>query len=744
MPALWLDNWIAEGLRDIQNQTIWGTEGRPVTTIDVETRSLAELKVCGSWMYSRHPSTDVLVMSYNVGSIPGNTKRIYFPVPCEYDEIYTLYPSTQIPPELLAAIQAGHLIEAHNASFEIVAWHNIFGPRYGWPAIPLRQWRCSMAKAAHAALPLGLDMLTNKALPGLRITKDKAGHNLMLRMCKPQKKPTAKYPGTWIDSVQDRLHLGDYCDKDVESEMAASHALPDLPWFEWIVWALDMVINLRGAPIDAASAAAFTSVAKEAAVITSQRAISLTGGYVESADKTEKIKEWLATVGVHTASIAAEAVTELLSDKNLPAVAREMLEIRQGGALKSIEKCGTLLAYADVDGMVRGLFQYHGAATGRFAGRGPQPQNLPKGNFKEHQIDVWPAMVMRTARVGGLQALKLLSPRPLDLVKSSARGLFAAPPGFRFLVSDYNSVEARGLSWLAHSIKRINVFLTHGRIYALNAADIFGKTLDEIDEKGLERAIGKVCELAFGYAGGVGAWMNFGSKVDLSEGVSEQDLVWTWNNTQDEFWTDRELLEAGDVRGHYNRYKANEIKNQWRENNPEIADKKTGLWAIYERAAVNAVHTGQPQFAGRVWWFMEGDWLKARLPSGRDLHYYKPWVNDEPDLFGRIKPVLRFWGMKMRPGTTSKTWTVVETHGGKLAENINQAICRDIMTGNMPAVEAAGYPVVLHIHDELVAMRLLGEGSITELGDIMCRQLYWSEGLPLAAAGWEGPRYKKD
>jgi DNA polymerase len=603
-----------------------------------------------------------------------------------------------LPDALVAHIAAGGLVEAHNALFEICIWHNVGVMQLGWPVIPLHQWRCSLAKCAHAAMPLALGQ-AGEAM-GLPITKDTEGYKLMMKMCKPRK-PTKNDPSTRHDSPEMRERLGQYCDVDVESEHCLSSALPDLPPRELGVWWLDVVTNLRGIPADLAAIRGCIKAAHDYKTRLDNQCFSLTGGALTTTDKAGPLGDFLRTLGVDMPNVQKATVAEWADKPDLPPLAKQLLGIRKEISKKSVSKAVTMLAHADPDDIyLRMGTQYHAAATGRYGGRGFQPHNFARGSDDPVEL----TRRLNLLKCGGLPLLEAHYGDPMTTLSGSLRAMFHAAPGHEFKVNDYSAIEARVLAWLVNSTKRLEIFRGDGKIYEAAAADIYSVSIADVTTE--QRRIGKVAELALGYGGGVGAFQSMATiyGVDIPDEQADQ------------------------------------IKVAWRAKNPEVP----ALWRALEAAAIAAVSTGVPQTVGYVTYHIVGKFLCCRLPSGRDLRYYQPRLRADMAPWGSPCQKLSFMGMKQAPGSTQRTWCRIETWGGTLTENIDQAISRDILTECMPGVEAAGYPIVLHVHDELVTHTPIGFGSVDELGRLMCCHRPWAAGLPLAAAGWSGSVYRKD
>lgn len=652
---------------------------RQLPVIDFETYSEARLQSVGEWAYAEHPSTEVLCLAWN---LPGDVwPRLWAP-------------GLPPPAPLFAYIADGGLLEAHKSAFEMAIWHYVCHCRMGWPALPLQQLRDSAAKTAAWSGPRKLET-AGEAL-GLPIQKDRAGHTVMLRLCKPRKptknKPWARH--TPENSPDDFRALYGYCGTDWESERCLSAAVPELSATEDAVWALDQTINTRGVQVDIPLARACAGLIRDHEERLNQELRTITGGAVMSASCVAELAKF---AGVPDAT--KNTVADALADGVIQGPQRRALEIRQELGMASVKKVFALLDRANSDGRVRGAMTYCGAdRTGRWSGKGVQPQNLTPGTIREEDVG-WAINDVLAGR-----DISLWGDR-YGLISSLIRPMVRAAPGYELICSDYNAIEARVLAVLAGEEWRLEVFRTHGMIYEESAARISGVPFAEFvrhrEETGkhhpLREKLGKVPELASGYQGWEGAWYKFGA----GEFMSGEEIK-------------RNILA-------------------WRAASPMIPK----LWQGLEGAAHRAVWAPGEEHSYRgITYCVQGDVLYCRLPSGRHLNYHRP----------RLKTNRRGEYGLCYMGTDPKTkrWVEIETYGGKLTENLVQAAARDILALALLRVEAAGYPVVLHVHDEIVCEVPEGFGSVAELEAIMEQRPPWAADWPIkASGGWRGMRYRK-
>lgn len=694
-------------------------------------------------VYAEHPSTRIISLAYDM--LDGSGTRLWVP-------------EGPVPENLFEYIRNGGVIEAHNSQFEYFIWYYICAVRMGWPVLPLSQLRCSQAKAKAYALPGALSKISD--VLNANEKKDKRGGQL-IRLLSIPKKPTKKdralyrslerYPDLYVDMYR-------YNIQDVRSEIAISERIPELSPFELQVWQLDQIINARGVSIDTESLDACIRVFNETHELRTQELQTITGGAVRTIGEMAKLKsgdQWLQSIGINMPSLDKKGVQSALDRPDLPAAARRALEIRQeiGGA--SVKKIFSMKRCLNADGRIRCLFVYCGAErTGRFAGRGPQPQNLKNSGPDCEQciecVNIWatggdncpwcrrPTMTTKlewgnTAAKAALEHMRLYDANMvaalwgsvIDLIGSCMRSLFQASPGHDLIGSDCSAIEAVVLAALAGEQWRLDVFSTHGKIYEASAARAFNVPLEEIlDHKAKTgkhhplRKRGKVRELANGYAGWINASKQFGH-----------------TGTDDEIKAD--VLS-------------------WRDESPNIVEmwggqyrKTPGKWQFtpdifgVEGMFISAVQHPGYEFGFRDIRFIydqDADVLSIILPSGRSLYYHSPELFNQIDARGLSCYGIRYKGVDSYTGR----WTWINTYGGKLTENIVQAVARDILVAAMLRVEAAGYPVVLHVHDEIVSEIPHGHGSIEEFEALMAQREEWFSGWPIrVSGGWRGQRFRK-
>ena len=565
--------------------------------------------------------------------------------------------------------------------------------------------------------------------------KDKRGKSLIQLFCKPRPKKqkirraTAKtHPKEWQEFL-------DYARLDIEAMRAVYKKLPkwNLTEAERELWLLDQKINDRGVCIDMQLVCSAIAAVDRAQEGLAEDAHRLTDGAVQAATQRDAmLRHILEAHGVELENLRGSTVEQLLEDDNLHPDLRELLSVRLQASTTSTAKYKALDRAVSSDGRLRGTLEFCGAGrTGRWSGRLFQPQNIARGTVKDEELEL------------GIEAMKadiadVIAPNVMELASSAIRGCIIAPPGKKLVVADLSNIEGRVLAWLAGETWKLKAFADFDRgigadLYKLAYARSFRVEPDTVTKD--QRQIGKVQELAMGYEGGVGAFITFATAygIDLDElaqrarpalgagliAEAEDAHEWFKKQKRSTHGLERETWVVIDG-----------IKRAWRYAHPNT----TVFWRDLAEAARSAIGMpGQSASCGHLKLVKRGAWLLIGLPSGRSLCY--PGARVEND--GSIS----YMGINQY----SRRWERLKTYGGKLAENVTQAVARDVMAAGMTKAEAHGYGVVLSVHDELICETpddLLY--SAQGLADLMSIAPPWAEGLPLAAAGFETHRYRKD
>jgi len=704
-----------------------------VLFIDFETRSTIDLRATGVDAYARHETTSVWFMGYAWAE-----GDVEVATPEQFIHPTGLAVLPAFWGRVLRHVHAGGKVVAHNAAFELAIWNLLLVPRFGWPELRPEQCVDTMAMSYAMALPGGLNDAA--AAVGLAAKKDAAGHRLMLQMSKPRR---IENDGTvvWWDDRERVDKLRAYCVQDIVVTRELLGRLIEMPAGERAVWCLDQEINNRGVYIDAKACEMALAVVAEEKKRFARDISDVTDGAVTQATEVARLTNWIRAQGVGIGGLVKADVLDTLSLEGLPPKVRKALLTRQEAGKSSTAKIDRMLDGRSPDGRVRHILQYHAAGTGRWGGRRLQPQNLPRPTLGRGDIDAALDFMTGGASVGAVMAyMRMFCDTPMNTLASCLRGLITAAPGNELVAADFSAIEARGVAWIAGQRDVLAVFESGADIYCHEASPIFGREITRKDKD--ERQIGKVAVLALGYGGGISAFgqMARGYGIELSP---VHDLLCGT-------FTDEEVERAEKTYAGYLKMAAapmpraagvvvDIIKQRWRAKN----DRVTRLWRSAETAAVDAVRSpGTTHYAGgpfgRVAYKMAGSFLWCQLPSGRVLCYPYPKL-EQVDRWGKEVDVLTYKAIDDR----TKQWTRVSTYGGKLVENIVQGLCSCLLRHAMLLATAAGFPIILHVHDEIVAELPAGSGRLKELETICATPPAWAGGFPMAAEGWVGRRYRK-
>ena len=692
---------------------------------DTETYSEEPIKN-GTHKYAAH--AEVMLVTYAFGDGPVQL----------FD--CTLYPhkDSEYPPlpiNLLSALEDPNTqIVAHNAGFDRLVTKYSLGVD-----IPRERWYDTAIQARMHALPGGLDALCEILGLGADKAKHKAGKALIQLFCKPRPKNSKVRRATRETHPAEWEEFEAYAMSDIAAMREVHKKMPrwnyDLNQNEFGLWLLDQEINDRGFCVDVELAqAALRAVDVEQARLRADISAS-TGGAVPSATQRDVLlAHILQEYGVSLPDMQKSTLERRLEDPDIPEPVKELLRIRLSASTSSTSKYKTLLRSVSADGRLRGTLQFAGAGrTSRWSGRLFQPQNLPRPKLKNHVIEA------------GIESLKLdcaelVVPDIMELTSSAIRGCIIAPPGRKLVVSDLSNIEGRAQAWLAGESWKLQAFRDYDAgtghdLYKLAYAKAFQIKPEDVTKD--QRQIGKVLELSMGYEGGVGAFVSFAAiyGIDLDSLTRlaydtlpddirrEAEGLYKW-------LTERKISTFGlDVKTWV---LCDSFKRMWRYAHPHIA----AYWKQLQAGAIDAVQlpTGQTFTVGRLKFRRDGSWLRMGLPSGRSLCYPQPKYEADTK-------ELSFTGMNQY----SRKWERIKTHGGKLFENACQAVGRDVMAYNMPDARAEGYSIVLTVHDELVTEAQDSPAYYVDgLSRILATNKPWSQGMPLAAAGYEAYRYKKD
>lgn len=680
--------------------------------IDFETRSAADLKEVGLDNYARDPSTGVWCCA---GAFDDNSIWLS-----------TLQDKHWLSPEVTQHVKDGGLVVAHNAAFELAIWNEIMVPRYGWPVLKPEQCECTQAACYAMAIPASLERAA--AAVGIKQQKDMAGHRLMLQMCAPRRICPNSEELEWWDEPDKLARLYEYCKQDVEVERELHKRLVPLSKKERRVWQLDYKINRRGIQMDLPAVKAASEMVLAEQDRLNQAIRKATDNVVGFTTEVARLTKWIRTQGVAIDGLAKADILDALAIDTLPERVREAMLIRQEAGRSSTAKLNKIISAAGTDGRVRGTKQYHGAGTGRWAGRTIQPDNFPRPTLTPSEVESAIALIQHGER----DKLDLLYGAPMSVAADCLRGMITASPGHDLLAGDFVGVENRVLPWLAGEEWKLQAFReqdagTGSEIYLIAAAKIYHTKPSDYTKKSPERQTGKVSELSLGYQGGLGAFRQMETSLHLDLGLTDNQI--------------------------------NDAKNEWRAAHPMIVK----YWADCENAALSAVlNPGQVFTAGakgrEVKYKRVGSFLWCGLPSQRAICYPYPKILQVETPWGELKDAVTYMKVVSASGAAKDKiipdpaahgdWQRVSTYGGKLAENNTQAFARDLLVDAMLRLDALGYDIVMHVHDEVVA-------EVSDVRDVE-RDMWGSEfkklmsevppyaaGLPLAVETWRARRYRK-
>lgn len=661
-------------------------------SIDIETRSSVEIGKAGLYKYAQSPDFEILLFAYQMDEEPV--------------EVVDLKMGEKIPVSIVKALADSAVCKhAYNAAFE---WYCLNRAGY---RTPLGQWHCTMAHGLYCGYTAGLDA-TGKAI-GLPQDKQKlaVGKALIRYFCVPCK-PTKsnggrKWNEPWHAPEKWKL-FKEYCGQDVvtEKEIQRRLELFSMPGEEWKQWRMDVQMNAYGVRVDRELIEGVLQINARSEMELTEEAIRLTG--LENPNSTAQLLAWLNYAARENGEdldrfhdLRKETVaTALERAEDLPVDVRQVLEIRQQLGKTSIKKYVAMENARCTDDRIRGLTQYYGAnRTGRWAGRLVQMQNLPRNYIKTL------GYARKLAKSGNFEGLRLLYGNVPDTLSQLIRTAFIPSEGHKFVVADFSAIEARVIAWLAGEQWVNEVFATHGKIYEATASQMFHVPLEKIVKGNPEYALrqkGKVATLALGYQGGTSALIAMGA---LSMGLMEEELP--------------------------------DIVARWRGANKRIC----ALWYAVENAALAAMRTAQPQGINGLIFALEGDliygqtFLTVRLPSGRKLYYPKPFLKENQ--FG--KEAVHYYTV----GQQTRKWEITSTYGGKMTENIVQAIARDCLAVTLDRIAAKWLQVVFHVHDEVIIDAPM-ETTVEEICQLMADPISWAPGLILKGAGFESEYYMKD
>lgn len=661
-------------------------------SIDIETYSSVDIKKSGLYKYVQSDDFEILLFAYSFNNAP---VRIVDLTAGESISGYIIH--LMFSPDCI--------LHAYNAAFEWYCLSKYFGLSEDQRTQWLSKWHCTMLHGLYCGYPSGLAAVGD----ALGLPQDKRkmgiGKALINYFCKPCK-PTASNGNRTRNLPRhspDKWNIfKTYCMQDVVTEMSVENMLSAFPVSDEVQkqWELDQSINAYGVRLDLELVGGAIRCSEAITAKLMDEATAITG--LDNPKSVAQLKKWLEDeTDSEIESLSKASVAEMLGKDTPQENVKRVLQLRQELSKSSVKKYTAMENAVCADGRARGLIQFYGAnRTGRWAGRLIQVQNLPRTYIETLSL------ARDFAKHGDVFMLQLTYGSVPDTLSQLIRTAFIPSDGNKFVVADFSAIEARVIAWLAGESWRQEVFATHGKIYEASASQMFHVPIERIKKGNPEyalRAKGKVAELALGYQGSVGALISMGA---LSMGLSEDELP--------------------------------EIVNAWREANPRIKD----LWYSMEQAALDTVKNFRPNVVKCLTFRYEFDpvsnlqFMTITLPSGRKMFYPNPAILDNN--FG--KPAIHYMGQD----GNSKKWGQLATYGGKLTENVVQAIARDCLAITLDRLDKAGYKTVMHIHDEAVIDCPLDRADLEAACELMRQPIPWAPGLILNADGFVGDYYKKE
>lgn len=669
-----------------------------ILCLDIETCSAAPIRN-GADAYAEHPSTMVWCVSFG------------FQVSKDSEvELFTWTPGLDMPENILDHIEDGGLILAHNVRFEKAIWRHILAPMFGFPMPSDEQWRDTQALAVLANLPPSLEGLTSvfQGSPG----KDLSGQQLMkaLAVAKEDGDEGYVYPVPKDDQFE---RLIEYCEADVIATLYCWFRLPKFSDHELEVWLCDQRINDRGIAIDTEFVDAMAAMARRRKSQLDGRAFDLTEGECSNATGAPAIKKWVKAMGielpvvarkntkgevVHSESMDKSVVASLLEDDTMPEPVRKLLNVRaEASKSTSLAKLKRVPEMISTDGRLRGALRYAIAHTGRWASSGIQVHNMPKDKRDDGHSETVRGLI----RAGKLDKLSETEASPLDAMSQSLRSMIVAGPGNEFIAADYAAIEARVVAWLAGATELLETFQ--------RGEDVYVKTAEAIGSD--SRQLGKVCTLALGYGMGPVKFIDTASKSGIE--LTRKEAV--------------------------------QVRNAWKKFNAPIVQ----FWEDMEEACITAVdELTTVQVGPHIRVSADETCLKIHLPSGRKIRYWQPRLRRVTKQITSLDAEGEFVEHEFQTrelqfyAVGGRGMVKESTYSGKLVENVTQAVARELLAHALTVLEREGYPVVLHVHDSIVAEVPEGEGNVDEFCYYMTELPDWAIGCPVKAEGYRGRFFK--
>lgn len=695
--------------------------------LDLETYSECDLRVHGTHRYAEHPSTEIMVAQWAIDD--GE------PVVLDVTALDGLYRNNPMQPLFDLLQDPTVIVVAHNSVFDRTLIRNVWGID-----VPVERWRDSMVKAYAHGMPGALEKVGAALGVEEHEAKDRRGKELIQLFCKPRPKGHKLRRATRETHPKEWAEFLEYSRQDIPAMRAVDQRLPAWNYREGhpelALWHLDQRINDRGFAVDLELARAAIDAVGDEQERLREETRQATEGYVSSPSKRDQLISYIvAEYGVTLPDFRADTLRRRIEDPELPEGVRLLLSLRLEATKTSTSKYKALVNATSADGRLRNTLQFAGAQrTARWAGRIFQPQNMPRPtpDFDEEEQD------LAIAALKGGYATVVYSD-VMQLTSNAVRGCIVAPPGKKLAVADLSNIEGRGLAYLAGEDWKLRAFAAFDRKEGPDLYNVaYGRSfnVDPATITKSQRQIGKVQELGLGYEGGVAAFITFAAVYHMDLEVMA-NAVWETANRE-------ALSDAADMLAWVKKQKRSTfglsdrvyiacelLKASWRAAHPNTKALWDAAGASVRKAIDNPGNTyaiGEHLKARR-----DGAWLRIRLPSGRYLCYLHPQVDD--------KGQITYMGVDQY----TRRWQRIKTYGGRLVENCTQAFARDVLASNMQAIEDNGYEIVLTVHDEVITEVPNDERfSADELARLMSVVPPWAAGIPLAAAGFEATRYRKE
>jgi len=598
----------------------------------------------------------------------------------------------QLHEDLRQAVVYGHEVHGWNVTYEYLFWNRICVPKYGWPPLPAEQLRDTMARAAAMNLPQALGECAKVLRLGPEYQKDKRGEHLITLLSKPISAGKKKGQFREDPALLDEMDV--YCQQDVKVEHRIGELLSPLSAEEQEAWLGTLRINDRGLPVDLYEIANVIRVVEAEKDYLNQELYGITG--IASANKRAQVMAHVLDSGLEIPDLTGDTIKATLAGDDITDHQRRVLEIRDAVSQTSTAKFGRMVDLACNDGRIHGLLTYHGASTGRDASRGLNAQNLTRPPLKH--VDAAIASITE----GSWDACRAMwGDQTMAAAVSSIRGVIKAPPGYEFLDADYSSVENRAASWIAGQQDKLDAFAAGMDEYKLFATKMYGVEYGDVTKDMRQIAKSAVLGGMFGQG---------------------------WKG----------LIEYAEPLGvHLDEEKARELIDMYRAQYPMV--QRT--WYACGDAMMDACEAPGRVFpvGDHIAFKVADDFLKLRLPSGRLLHWYQPRVVQAKTPWGAIKDAVETWTVN----SITRKWERRVLIGSSAFQSSVQASARDLLINGCKNLEAAGYPVVLRVHDEVLSLVPEGTGDENEFGQLLCKAPAWAKCLPLAFEAWRGKRFRK-